>query len=513
MQVADLYAGLSLKADHASFEKGDKLLESIKTGLEIFAVAEVANGIREIFNGVSETAIAASRMAQKIGISTEAVQELGYAASTTGVSTEELQIGFTKMAKGLEEFRTKGTGPVGEALLALKIPLKEIKNDSPDQLLSTLADKFAAMPDGIHKTASAVDVFGRSGANLIPLLNKGGAGIADLRAEAERLGIVVDGKTTESFKELEETSMRVHGAITGFKNTLAIALLPTISKLADGLFKWVEANKEVIASDVKSFVDGLATAFGFASDAVGILIDGVNDIEDVFTAAFDGDEGAQALLIGVGWALTIAVLPPLIAAGIAAWSFAAGIIAAALPFILVGAEIALIAYGIIKLVKNWDKVKEVAVRVGSAIKGAFESAVGWVADKIQWIMDKLQALIDTAKGAANALTAPGRAVGNKIYDTIHGTANSQLDHSDENQDQSDAAIAKRKTASDEYYRMHPTATVNPSSSGGTVNNVAAVNLTVTVPPGTSSDASKKLVVDSMTDFWHGLIRDANEAHK
>ena len=510
MQVADLYAGLSLKADHASFEKGDKLLESIKTGLEVLAVAEIANGIREIFNGVSETAIAASRMAQKIGISTEAVQELGYAASTTGVSTEELQIGFTKMAKGLEEFRTKGTGPVGEALLALKIPLKEIKNDSPDQLLSTLADKFAAMPDGIHKAASAVEIFGRSGADLIPLLNKGGAGIADLRAEAERLGIVVDGKTTESFKELEETSMRVHGAITGFKNTLAIALLPTISKLADGLFKWVEANKEVIASDVKSFVDGLATAFGFASDAVGILVDGVEAIEDVFTDAFNGDTGAQALLIGVGWALTIAVLPPLIAAGIAAWSFAAGIIAAALPFILVGAEIALIAYGIIKLVKNWDKVKEAVKSVARGIRDGISAAFSFIADlpvikQLIWLVGKLADLtglkdhFDTSheKATEDSVTMSKDEFAKAHPEIVKGAK--------DNYDDPDQVAIRNMYSS--------TATVNPSSSGGTVNNVAAVNLTVTVPPGTSSDASKKLVVDSMTDFWHGLVRDANEAHK
>ena len=510
MQVADLYAGLSLKADHASFEKGDKLLESIKTGLEVLAVAEIANGIREIFNGVSETAIAASRMAQKIGISTEAVQELGYAASTTGVSTEELQIGFTKMAKGLEEFRTKGTGPVGEALLALKIPLKEIKNDSPDQLLSTLADKFAAMPDGIHKAASAVEIFGRSGADLIPLLNKGGAGIADLRAEAERLGIVVDGKTTESFKELEETSMRVHGAITGFKNTLAIALLPTISKLADGLFRWIEANKEVIASDVKSFVDGLATAFGFASDAVGILVDGVEAIEDVFTDAFNGDTGAQALLIGVGWALTIAVLPPLIAAGIAAWSFAAGIIAAALPFILVGAEIALIAYGIIKLVKNWDKVKEAVKSVARGIRDGISAAFSFIADlpvikQLIWLVGKLADLtglkdhFDTSheKATEDSVTMSKDEFAKAHPEIVKGAK--------DNYDDPDQVAIRNMYSS--------TATVNPSSSGGTVNNVAAVNLTVTVPPGTSSDASKKLVVDSMTDFWHGQLRDANEAHK
>ena len=514
MQVAELYAGLSLKADHGSFEKGDKLLESIKKGLEVLAVVEIANGIREIFNGVSETAIAASRMAQKIGISTEAVQELGYAASTTGVSTEELQIGFTKMAKGLLEFRTKGTGPVGEALLALKVPMKEIKNDSPDQLLSTLADKFAAMPDGIHKTAMSMEIFGKSGANLIPFLNKGSSGISELRTEAEELGVVVDGKTTEAFKGLEESSLRIHGAMTGFKNTLAVALLPTITDIAESLFKWIKANKDVIASGIKTFVDDLVIAFNFVKDAIDLVIDGVEAVEDVFTAAFDGDAGAQALLIGVGAALTLAVLPPLIGAGMAAWSFAAGVIAAVAPFVVIGAAIGLVAYGIIKLVKNWDKVKEAAVKVGSAIKGAFEAAVNWVSDKIQWIIDKLQALIDLAKGAANVLTAPGEALGNKAFDVIHGTANDQLDHSDEDQDQSAATKEKQKTASEAYYRMHPTtSSVNPAGGNGAIQVNGGVNVTVTVPEGTSADAAKAMVADVVSGMFDSRLRDAQAAHQ
>jgi len=510
MQVADLYAGLSLKADHASFEKGDKLLESIKKGLEIFAVVEVANGIREIFNGVSETAIAASRMAQKIGISTEAVQELGYAASTTGVSTEELQIGFTKMAKGLEEFRTKGTGPVGEALLALKIPLKEIQTDSPDQLLSTLADKFAAMPDGIHKAAMAVDVFGRSGANLIPLLNKGGAGIADLRAEAERLGIVVDGKTTESFKELEETSMRVHGAITGFRNTLAIALLPTISKLADGLFKWVDANKEVIASDVKSFVDGLATAFGFASDAVGILVDGVNDIEDVFTAAFDGDEGAQALLIGVGAVIAAVVLPLLVSWGISMLSIAASTLLAIAPFVLIAAAVAAVAYGVIKLVKNWDKVKAAVASVASAIKDGISAAFSFIADlpvikQLLWLASKLADLtglkdhFDTSheKATEDSVTMSKDEFAKAHPEIVKG-AKSNYDDPDQ--------VAIRNM-------YNSPATVNPPSGSSGIGQVTNNN-TITVTSQTGDpQAIAGVVTDAIDKHWNTQLRDANEAHK
>ncbi|MFK5283958.1 hypothetical protein ACI3PL_30705, partial [Lacticaseibacillus paracasei] len=60
-----------------------------------------------------------------------------------------------------------------------------------DQILAQVFDKFAAMPDGIEKTALAVHIFGRSGATLIPLLNEGTQGLSAMSEEASRLGLIV----------------------------------------------------------------------------------------------------------------------------------------------------------------------------------------------------------------------------------------------------------------------------------------------------------------------------------
>ena len=71
--------------------------------------------------------------------------------------------------------------------------------------MKKIADKFAVMKDGSEKTALALDLFGRAGAKLIPMLNEGSAGISELQEEARALGIVL-GK--EDLKAAELTSMR-----------------------------------------------------------------------------------------------------------------------------------------------------------------------------------------------------------------------------------------------------------------------------------------------------------------
>lgn len=492
LQVADLFASLSLKPNKESWESGEKLMEGIKKGLELFAVYEVAKGIAEIFTGVSETAIAAERMAQKIGVSTEAVQELGYAAKTTGVSQEELQIGFTKMARGLEEFRTKGTGPVGEALVALKVPMDAIKKDSPDEVLSQVADRFADMPDGIKKTALAMEVFGKSGANLIPFLNKGGDGIKELRAEAEDLGIVLDDKTAKGFEGLEESTLRIHGTIQGFKNTLAVALLPTIKGIADSLFVWIKANRDVIASGIKGFVDGLVVAFRAVGMAIGFVIDAVTAISDLVDAAFGGDTGAQALLIGVCAVVASLLLPLLASVAATMISIAASVVIATLPFILIGAAVAAVAYGVLQLVKHWDVVSAAASRVGhriydffagigSAIYGVVAGVINWVVDKIHWLEEKVGAIVDSIEGAINAVENAPKSVWQGVKD-VAGDAASNV-----------------------------AGFVSPAASGATGGDTTVNNSITVNSPNADPKAVANEVQTAITDHWHAQMRSTHAA--
>jgi hypothetical protein len=160
VEVADLFASLGLKPKEQEWKHGHELIEGIKKGVEVFAGAEAVKGIYEMVKSTGEAAVAALRLGQKIGVSTEAVQELGYAAKVSGVNAEELQHGFQHLALGLQEARTKGTGPLVDGLHTLGVSFEAVRNKTPDEMLAVLADRFATMPDGAKKTAAAMQIFG-----------------------------------------------------------------------------------------------------------------------------------------------------------------------------------------------------------------------------------------------------------------------------------------------------------------------------------------------------------------
>lgn len=182
-----------------------------------------------------------SKQAQMLGMTTEALSGLTYAADLAGVGQDELRASMVRLSKAVAE----GSDTLDELGISTKNADGSLK--SADQVLSELADHFAKMPDGVDKTAKAVELFGRSGANLIPLLNGGSAGIADLMKEAEQLGLVLDTETSRAAEEFNDNLSRLAGAVRGVANTAAEELLPTLNNVSEMLVE-VAKNEEAAAA-------------------------------------------------------------------------------------------------------------------------------------------------------------------------------------------------------------------------------------------------------------------------
>lgn len=314
--VAEFSAHLGLETSEHEFEHGDKLIEGIKHSIEAFIGAEAIHKVREMVESVVEAAVAAKHLGERVGLSTEAVQELGYAASISGASSESMQVSMQHLARSLQELRTKGTGPAADALHALGISASdsEIRHGNLDQVLEIVADRFAKMPDGVKKTSAAMNLFGRSGTTLIPLLNKGSAGIKELREEAERLGVVIGNEGIEKAEEFEKAQKRLGATLTGIKNTAVIAMLPALQEMLEGLQKWISANREAISSTLEEVIHGLAEAFGVVGHVIKTVTEFFQDHEQIATAvliAVGGVIAAFAAAAVVSWAIAFA---PIVAA-------------------------------------------------------------------------------------------------------------------------------------------------------------------------------------------------------
>lgn len=176
-----------------------------------------------------------NKMSQKTGIAVEDLSKLQYAAELSAVGTEALQKGLTNLSVGLIELASGKSSEASDQIKKLGIVVRNTDGTlkSSRQVLGELADQFAAMPDGVEKTAAAAAIFGkRMGAELIPLLNGGSAGLKDLGDEAERLGIVMSGALAKKSEEFNDNLSRLQKLSTAAGISIANALIPSLNALA-----------------------------------------------------------------------------------------------------------------------------------------------------------------------------------------------------------------------------------------------------------------------------------------
>lgn len=193
----------------------------------------------------------------KLGMSTEKLSAYAYAAKMSGASTDAVTTGVQKLSSNLMD-AARGQGAAKDAFAALGISVKgangQIKDN--DTIMREVADKFAGFEDGAAKTALAVDIFGRSGADLIPMLNEGAAGLDAMQGEASRLGLVLDEKTAKAAGAFNDKVDLMKAAVGGAVARVTAEMLPAMNSIAD---KFVKAATD--GEFLKSVANGLSVAF------------------------------------------------------------------------------------------------------------------------------------------------------------------------------------------------------------------------------------------------------------
>jgi hypothetical protein len=143
------------------------------------------------------------KLSQSYGVSIESISSYRVASKLTGVELEVLTKGMGLLAKGAAKSVTEGTGPAANALRILGISADAGggKLRPMGDLLGDVAEKFSKMENGTAKTALALQLFGRAGAQMIPFLNEGRAGLERMKAISDELGMTWSEKDAAAAKQ------------------------------------------------------------------------------------------------------------------------------------------------------------------------------------------------------------------------------------------------------------------------------------------------------------------------
>ena len=346
-----------------------KSILSIPTAI---AGSVAVTGLVALAKGFADAGSAIDDMSQRTGMGAEAVSALGYVAQMTGTDIGTVEKAVRKMQVGLAD-ASAGVPGAAEKFEALGLSISDLQRMSPEQQFIAIADKLSNIEDPALKSAAAMEYFGKAGADLVPMISEGGAGIEALMQDAQRLGQVMSGEDAAAAAKLGDVFDQLWAVLGALQNRIGAALAPMLISLGETIVEtistvstWISENEELIATIAQwaaigaGVVAGLM-AIGGAAAALGVAIGGVVAIGSAVAAVFTAIGAAFVFIVSPAGLILAAIT---------------GAAAAALYFSGVGGEM------VTFLSDKFAELKDIALPVFDAIQTALSSGQWQAAGQI-----------------------------------------------------------------------------------------------------------------------------------
>ncbi len=202
------------------------------------AAIAAATGLVKVAGNSAATADNIDKMSQKIGISREAYQELDFICSQSGMSVDTLQAGMKTLVSVMDT-TAAGTSQTATAFEELGIRVTNSDGslrDSEEVMWETLS-AMQSMENQTQKARYAAELFGRSGTELMPLLNGAAGSIEAMKDQAHDLGIVLDDDTIDAGVEMTDTVDQMKRSLGAVVTNIGGELMPIVTKLSNYIIK------------------------------------------------------------------------------------------------------------------------------------------------------------------------------------------------------------------------------------------------------------------------------------
>jgi lambda family phage tail tape measure protein len=238
------------------------------------------------------------KMSARTGVAQGALIGLRNAAALSDVENEKLQAGLTRLNVAMVA-AADGNAAAEAKFKRLGISVKNAAGEvrPTDQVFKDLGDRFKDMPNGAEKAAAAVSIFGKAGADLIPLLNGG-------REAMEAFNFELSDEFAARSELFNDTLTILGFKTEGFKLQLADALLPALQSILEVFGDLFDTKNDWTAlfEVIKLGLRAVATVLFATIKLVDVFVKTIVYTFDAIDKALRGDFAAagEALSQGFG---------------------------------------------------------------------------------------------------------------------------------------------------------------------------------------------------------------------
>ncbi len=231
------------KTDEKAGNVGKTLLKGVSTaakwgGAIVAGAGAAAAGMVGLANNTASAMDEIDKGSQKIGISKQAYQEWGYVLGQNGMDIDKLEVGMKTLVSAMDG-AAGGTASAQEKFDALGVSIYDANGKLKDQetMLSETIYALANMENGIEKARLATELFGKSGVDMMPMLNGGAEGIAELTKRSHELGFVMSDEAVNAGVVLGDTMDDVKQSVGALGNQLGVSFMPVIQTVLNLILK------------------------------------------------------------------------------------------------------------------------------------------------------------------------------------------------------------------------------------------------------------------------------------
>ena len=371
----------------ASLEKSfGRVKSALKAAFTVAAVKKSVDGIMNLANTTAQAADRIDKQSQALGISRKAFQQWDYILSQSGASIDSLGVSM----KTLNSAILGGSDSAVEAFEQLGLQWDSLAGMSQEGAFEAVVDAFQRMPQGARKSALAIQLFGKNGQTLMPLLNTSSEAMDDLRKNTERLGFVMSDSMIDAGVKFGDTLDDLKRVAGGLGNLLGYSLLEPLTGIFEavinfatqenvqdafhqfalhlynlgnivldgvqGFFNWINENGETLSGYISNIAEFLGDIWDVVS---GFAVETVTELAGAFSDFLSSASPEQIAALG----------------------------ALAVVLGLLFAPVQTLAGVALVLATNWKQVKEWAGKAKEALSE-------WTADKLAQAKEGMQSLAD-----------------------------------------------------------------------------------------------------------------------
>lgn len=381
--------------------KLDATLGKLKTAfaavVSVAGIVKVGQAVKGLADSVSAAGDRIDKNSQALGMSRRAYQQWDYILRQSGSSIDTMG---TSMKTLNSAILNGGDGTI-TALNTLGLNLEQLQGMSQEDQFEAMVRAFQEMPAGATKSALALQLFGKNGQSLMPLLNSSADSIDEMRGAAERMGIVMSDSMIDNAVAYGDAFDNMSATFGGLKNIIGSGLLEPMT----GIFDTITAffSQQDVQDAAKRFATNLHTIGNVVLDGVQSFFQFLSDNKETIGTAlsniaeFLGDIGttvggfAIETLKEIAGAFTdfIENADPAQIAALGALAFVIGLCIA--PVQTLGAAALLLA-------ANWKSVKKWAGEAATALQEWTDQKMGEAKQGLQNLADKVKPVEESFEG-------------------------------------------------------------------------------------------------------------------